>query len=662
MSNQGPIPRVLARLLALSLLAVGTVATAAVPASAEPQPGPVAIKQTDSTVRQSNSAPEYIVRFRPGAARSETAAARATGISVARELTLIPGMVVRLRDAQRTALAKNPNVVSIEPSARQTATTGGVQDPSPWGLDRIDQPSLPLNGQYSYANSGGGVTVYIVDTGIAPHTQFGDRVAAGAFTVSDGRRASDCNGHGTHVAGSVGGSTYGVAKNARLVPVRVLDCDGVGSSGDTIAALDWIAQTHSGGPAVVNMSLGGGYSAALNQAVAALTNRGITVVVAAGNERTDACYRSPASAATAITVAASDVADRQASFSNYGRCVDLFAPGANIRSAWIGSTTATAQISGTSMATPHVAGAAARLLQANPGWSPAQVAQALIAQATTGRITNITTGTPNRLLQLPAAPPRPLASIGSPTLVGTAKVGQRLSVTVGTWGPAPVSFNYQWYRTTATGTSAIAGALGPTYVVQPADRGATLRVYVKGSKPGYVAVTRASNVSRTVLPGTITVPTMTIGGHARVGASLWTNTGTWGPAPVTLRLQWYRVNSAGKYTAITGATAATYRPTTADLGYRLRLSVTGMKTGYTSRSQWGPLTYTITRGHLTAPRPAVRGTLRVNSTLGASAAWGPAPVTAKFQWYRITPRGPIAIHRATGASYRLTAADRGRRI
>lgn len=644
------------RALALSALAAVTViGGATVPACAEPPPGPVAIKDTQR-VRSTSADPEYVVQFKPGAARSETAAARAKGIGVSRELTLVPGMLARLQSQQVAALRKNPNVVSVERSV--PVSTDGVQAPSPWGLDRVDQASLPLNGVYSYQTSGAGVTAYIVDTGVAPHSEFTGRLRKGAYTIMDGWETTDCNGHGTHVAGTVGGTTYGVAKDVTIVPIRVLNCNGEGSTGDTVAALDWIATNHPGGPAVVNLSLGGGYSPALNNSVAALVSRGVTVVVAAGNSAIDACKASPASALSALTVAASDSTDKEATFTNHGSCVDLYAPGVYVQSAWIGSTTNTATQSGTSMATPHVTGAAARLLQTNPSWTPAQVASTLVGTASTGRISNATAGTPNRLLLMPAEPLT--LTTATPTIAGTAQVGYTLTANPGAWSPTPVTFTYQWYRVTSAGMAKITGAVYPSYKAQPADRGATLKVYVKGSKVGYAPVTRGSGVTATVAAGTLSVPAMTIGGTAKVGAWVWTNYATsWGPAPVTMRYQWYRVSSTGKYTAIAGATHYRYIPTAADIGYRLRLSVTGSKAGYITRSAWGQFSYTIQPGTISAPRPKVYGLRNVGRTLYASAAWAPAPLNAKFRWFRLSSRGAVAIAGATAPTYRPTRADRG---
>jgi subtilisin family serine protease len=264
----------------------------------------------------------------------------------------------------------------------------------PWGVDRIDQRALPLSRTYTYAHTGAGVTAYVIDTGIAAGlADFGGR----AQNVYDalGGNGADCNGHGTHVAGTIGGKTYGVAKSVQLRGVRVLNCSGSGSTSGIITALDWV-RTHAVKPAVANMSLGGGRSTSLNTAANNLANSGVFLAVAAGNENQNACNTSPASAASAYTTAASDSTDLRASFSNYGSCVDGYAPGVSIKSDWY--TGGTNTISGTSMATPHVAGVVARFLQANPAASPATARNAIVNAATLNHLSGIPTGTANRLL------------------------------------------------------------------------------------------------------------------------------------------------------------------------------------------------------------------------------------------------------------------------
>lgn len=314
--------------------------------------------------------------------------------------TVLKGFAVYLPEAAGTvfveAMKKNPNVLSVENDTimKIDATTQSNPD---WGLDRIDQKTLPLNSAYSYLQTGSGTTAYIVDTGIlSTHQQFSGRVLSGYTAISDGNGTTDCNGHGTHVAGTVGGSTYGVAKNVSLVPIRILGCDGSGASSNVIAGLDWILKNGKK-PAVVNMSLGGGASTSLDSAVENLFNNGYVMVVAAGNSNTDACSSSPARVSKAITVAATDNTDTRASYSNYGSCVDIFAPGSQINSSWIGSNTATKVLNGTSMATPHVAGVVTEMLQSTPTATPQTISTNLLNQASTN-VVKSPSGSPNRLL------------------------------------------------------------------------------------------------------------------------------------------------------------------------------------------------------------------------------------------------------------------------
>ncbi|MER6596550.1 S8 family peptidase, partial [Micromonospora purpureochromogenes] len=306
----------------------------------------------------------------------------------------LTGFSAKMTAGQARRLAADPAVAYVEQD--RVVTVQGTQANPPWGLDRIDQRSLPLNASYTYPNTASNVRAYIIDTGIrTTHTDFGGRASWGTNTVD--RNNTDCNGHGTHVAGTVGGNRYGVAKAARLIAVKVLNCSGSGSTTGVVSGINWVT-ANAVKPAVANMSLGGGASSAIDNAVTNSVNSGVTYAVAAGNSSANACGYSPARAAAALTVGATTSSDARASYSNYGSCVDIFAPGSSILSAWRTSDTAANTISGTSMASPHVAGAAALVLSANPSYTPAQVASYLITNATTGRVTNPGTGSPNRLL------------------------------------------------------------------------------------------------------------------------------------------------------------------------------------------------------------------------------------------------------------------------
>ena len=314
----------------------------------------------------------------------------------------LKGYALTLPEAAVSALAADPRVQYVEPDGVMTVDT--TQTGATWGIDRIDQRSLPLSGTYTYFATGSGVTAYIIDTGIRfTHTQFGGRAIKGVDEVTPGGSASDCNGHGTHVSGTVGGSTYGVAKAVTLVSVRVLGCNGSGSTSGVIAGVDWVTGNHAAGtPAVANMSLGGSASSSLDTAVNNSINDGVSYAIAAGNgdifgNPQNACNFSPARVAAAMTISATDRTDTKASWANYGSCVDWFAPGVSITSAWYSSDTATNTISGTSMATPHTTGVAALYLQGNPTASPATVRTTLFNLTTKGIVKNSNT-TNNHLL------------------------------------------------------------------------------------------------------------------------------------------------------------------------------------------------------------------------------------------------------------------------
>ena len=306
------------------------------------------------------------------------------------------GFAVELTEERMHALAQDPRIAYIE--ADRVVRINAAQSPAGWGLDRVDQRDLPLDGIYHHNTNSSKVSAYIIDTGIRQsHNDFAGRAQSGYTAINDGRGSHDCNGHGTHVAGIVGGGTYGVAKEVNLYAVRVLDCDGAGTLSNVIAGIDWVTDNHIA-PAVANMSLGGETSQAMDDAIRASVAAGVTYIVAAGNENADACNSSPARIATAITVAASTPTDTRASFSNWGTCVDVFAPGLEITSAGNLGDNGTNTFSGTSMAAPHVAGVAALSLASNPSATPAQVYDAVINTATANRLKSIRSTSPNRLV------------------------------------------------------------------------------------------------------------------------------------------------------------------------------------------------------------------------------------------------------------------------
>ena len=342
----------------------------------------------------------YIVVFTPGAPAAVVSAAAENARSQGGQVDFVyesalSGFAGSFPEQALFGLSHNPNVEYIE--ADQVVTLDATQSPATWGLDRIDQSNLPLSNSYTYNFTGAGVTAYIIDTGIRfSHNDFGGRAVSG-YDAVDGGSADDCHGHGTHVAGTVGGSTYGVAKGVSLVGVRVLNCSGSGTTSGVIAGIDWVTSNHTTGKAVANMSLGGGASTSIDNAVKNSIADGVVYAIAAGNSNRDACRYSPARVPEAITVGATTSTDARASYSNYGSCLDLFAPGSSITSAWYTSNTATNTISGTSMATPHVAGVAALYLEGHNA-TPQQVRDAIVGTATAGVVTSPGRNSPNLLL------------------------------------------------------------------------------------------------------------------------------------------------------------------------------------------------------------------------------------------------------------------------
>jgi subtilisin family serine protease len=421
----GPRRRLVAAAITASVLALGTAwAANGAPGDdtpATPTPQGTGLAPLLGTDEPGVVPGQYIVVYRKDVA-AKTLAAAAKGKRF-RYTSALKGFAGALSTADLKRLRRDPNVAYIQ--ADHVLTLSDTQPGATWGLDRIDQRNLPLNGTYTYTPTGAGVTAYIIDTGIRfDHAEFGGRAVTG-YDAVDGGAADDCNGHGTHVSGTVGGTTYGVAKAVRLVAVRVLNCQGSGTSAQVVAGIDWVTSNHQAGqPAVANMSLGGGVDVALDEAVRRSITDGVTYAIAAGNSNANACNSSPARVAEAVTVGATTNTDARSSFSNYGTCLDVFAPGSNITSAWYTSTTATNTISGTSMATPHVTGVAALYIQTAPSASPATVRDAIVNTATAGVVTNPGTGSPNRLLYSPltaggSPPPPPPATCDSETYTGT---------------------------------------------------------------------------------------------------------------------------------------------------------------------------------------------------------------------------------------------------
>ncbi|ATE53333.1 S8 family peptidase [Actinosynnema pretiosum] len=377
-------------------LLMGVMATPASAATGE-------ILSADAEKKVQNS---FIVKLKDGYAATSSADALTSkltsrfGGKVTHTYSSVNSFAVSLDESAAKRLAADPSVEYVEQDQVFSIQATQANPPS-WGLDRIDQVSLPLNSSYSYTSTGSGVSAYIIDTGVRiAHNAFGGTAVNGYDAVDGDTVAQDGNGHGTHVAANVSSASYGVAKAAKIVAVRVLDNAGSGTTAGVVAGINWVTN-NAVKPAVANMSLGGGASTALDNAVASSISSGVTYAIAAGNSNANASSYSPARVASAITVGATTSTDARASYSNYGSVLDIFAPGSSITSAWNTSNTATNTISGTSMATPHVAGAAARYLSTNPSATPAQVASYLTSTATANKVTSPGSGSPNRLLYLP---------------------------------------------------------------------------------------------------------------------------------------------------------------------------------------------------------------------------------------------------------------------
>ena len=416
---------------------------------------PVSAAHADHT-----QATPYIVALRDGVAAHDFASME---IDVIHTFTLAtPGFLANLTNKEYTALKKDARVEHIEKDA---AVSLSLEQPlqnnngwrPQWGLDRINQASAVLDDVYSYEYSGNGVDVYIIDSGInSNHTEFTGRIKPGYSSVSDTNGTEDCNGHGSHVSGTVGGTVYGVAKSVSLIPVRVLECSGLGTVSTVLDGINWMISNHQAGvPAVANLSIGAGASSILNDAIVSAISDGITVVVAAGNNNANACNYAMASEQTALTVAAISSNNIKASYSNYGPCVDIFAPGSDIVSAWYGSSTIQRGRSGTSMAAPHASGVAAQILEQHPTWTPQQVYAQIILQSTPDAISTLRADTANLLLfnsyQVSATPESPIAA--TTTTTTTTTVPETTTTTTTTTVVQPTTTTVAPATTTTTTTT-----------------------------------------------------------------------------------------------------------------------------------------------------------------------------------------------------------------
>ncbi|OKI58033.1 peptidase S8/S53 subtilisin kexin sedolisin [Micromonospora sp. CB01531] len=426
------------------------------------------------------------------------------GGSVARTWTAaLRGFEIRVGAPAAARIAADSAVAYVEQN-HVISIAGTQTNPPSWGLDRIDQRNLPLNSSYTYPNTATNVRAYIIDTGIrTTHSDFGGRASWGTNTVDSNN--TDCNGHGTHVAGTVGGSSYGVAKGVQLIAVKVLNCAGSGTTAGVVSGVNWVTQ-NAVKPAVANMSLGGGVDTTLDTAVRNSINAGITYGLAAGNDNgANACNTSPARVTEAITVGSTTSTDARSSFSNIGTCLDIFAPGSSITSAWNTSDTASNTISGTSMATPHVVGAAALVASANPSWTPQQVRDYLVNNATSGVVTNPGTGSPNKLLYVVNGTPTNDFSVSVSPTSGSTAPGGSLTATVST---ATTSGSAQSVSLSASGLPTGASAsFNPATVTSGGS--STLTITTSTSTPaGSYPVT----ISGTAASGTKTATyTLTVG-------------------------------------------------------------------------------------------------------------------------------------------------------
>ncbi|MDG4763536.1 S8 family serine peptidase [Solwaraspora sp. WMMD406] len=476
------------KVIIVGATALAMVAAAAVPAIAAEPEGTILHAGGATAIPDS-----YIVVFNKNTVSRDQVAATARTLASRQGRTVARTYTAALRGFEITATARQAARIAAHPAVEYVEQNHTVHiadtqpNPPSWGLDRIDQRNLPLDNSYTYPNTASNVHSYIIDTGIRfSHSDFGGRAVSG-FDAVDGGSADDCNGHGTHVAGTVGGTAYGVAKGTTLVGVRVLNCSGSGTTAGVIAGVDWVT-ANAVLPAVANMSLGGGANTSLDTAVRNSIAAGVTYSLAAGNSSANACNTSPARVTEAITVGSTTNTDARSSFSNFGTCLDVFAPGSSITSAWHTGDSATNTISGTSMAAPHVAGAAALVASVNPSWSPQQVRDYLYDNATVGAVGNPGSGSPNRLLYVvnDGTPPTNDFSVSVSPTSGSTAPGGSVSATVAT---STTSGSAQSVALTASGLpSGATASFSPATVTSGGSSALTIATSA-GTSPGTYPIT-----------------------------------------------------------------------------------------------------------------------------------------------------------------------------